>query len=92
MRSPHHLDGILDMTPLAGFLGIALALAGQRILGRLGDGLQAVLLDQAVQSAAANAQGLGGMDLVAFFLLQHLVHDDLETVALIGRELAPAVA
>jgi alkanesulfonate monooxygenase SsuD/methylene tetrahydromethanopterin reductase-like flavin-dependent oxidoreductase (luciferase family) len=25
-------------------------------------------------------------------MLQHLVHDDLETVALIGRELAPAVA
>jgi hypothetical protein len=25
-------------------------------------------------------------------MLQHLVHDDLETVALIGRELAPALA
>ena len=25
-------------------------------------------------------------------MLQHLVHDDLETVALIGRELVPAVA
>jgi hypothetical protein len=25
-------------------------------------------------------------------MLQHLVHDDLETVALIGRELAPAAA
>ena len=25
-------------------------------------------------------------------MLQHLAHDDLETVALIGRELAPAVA
>jgi 4-hydroxy-3-methylbut-2-en-1-yl diphosphate synthase IspG/GcpE len=25
-------------------------------------------------------------------MLQHLVHDDLDTVALIGRELAPAIA
>jgi alkanesulfonate monooxygenase SsuD/methylene tetrahydromethanopterin reductase-like flavin-dependent oxidoreductase (luciferase family) len=25
-------------------------------------------------------------------MLQHLAHDDLETVALIGRELTPAVA
>src|SRR6267142_4332372 len=27
VRSPHHLHGVLDMTPLPGFLGVALALA-----------------------------------------------------------------
>ena len=44
MRSPHHLHGVLDMTPLRGFLGIALAFAGLRIVGRLCDGGEAVLL------------------------------------------------
>src|SRR5713226_9989883 len=31
MRSSHHLHGVLDMTPLIGFLGVALALASQGI-------------------------------------------------------------
>jgi hypothetical protein len=37
MRSAHALDGVLDMTPLAGFLGLALVLARQRMAGRLRD-------------------------------------------------------
>src|ERR1700730_10155687 len=45
MRSAHHLHGVLDMTPLAGFFAIAPALAGQGILVRLGDSLQAMLLE-----------------------------------------------
>src|SRR6266496_629782 len=45
MRAPHHLHGVLDMTPLLGFIGLALALASQGIAGRLGDRLEAVLLD-----------------------------------------------
>jgi hypothetical protein len=45
MWSSHHLHGVLDMTPLPGFFGIAYALAGQRILSRLGDGLRAMLLE-----------------------------------------------
>src|ERR1700687_4893455 len=45
MRAPHHLHGILDMTPLFGFFGLALALASLGIPGRLGDRLEAVLLD-----------------------------------------------
>src|SRR5580765_3975560 len=45
MRSPHHLHGVLDVTPLFRFLGIALALASQRILGGLCDGSRAVLLE-----------------------------------------------
>src|SRR6267378_5615477 len=35
MRSPHHLHGVLDMAPLIGFFGVALALASQGIFGRL---------------------------------------------------------
>src|ERR1700722_5259941 len=45
MRSPHHLDGILDMAPLLGFVSIALFLAGQRVPGRMGDRLHAVPLE-----------------------------------------------
>src|ERR1700704_5062694 len=45
MRAPHHLHGVLDVTPLLGFIGLALALASQGIAGRLGDRLEAVLLD-----------------------------------------------
>src|SRR6202035_238887 len=44
MRAAHHLHGVLDMTPLFGFFAIALAFASHGILGRLGDGLQAVFL------------------------------------------------
>src|SRR5467141_2640357 len=44
MRPPHHLHGIFEMSPLLGFLGIALALASNRILRRLGDSLGTVLL------------------------------------------------
>src|SRR5258708_22323556 len=45
MRSPHHFHGVLDMAPLFGFFGIAVALAGQGIAGRMGDRLRAVLLE-----------------------------------------------
>ena len=45
MRSPHHLHGVLDVTPLFRFLCIALAFASQRILGGLCDGSRAVLLE-----------------------------------------------
>ena len=45
MRSPHSLHGVLDMTPLRGFFRLALALASLGIAGRLGDRLEAVLLD-----------------------------------------------
>jgi len=45
MRSSHHLHGVLDMTPLIGFLGVALALASQGIPGCLGDGSQAMSLE-----------------------------------------------
>ena len=45
MRSPHHFHGVLDTAPLFGFFGIALALAGQGIPGRLGDSRRAVLLE-----------------------------------------------
>ena len=44
MRSPHHLHGVFDVAPLSGFFGVAL-LASQSILGRLGDRLEAVLLE-----------------------------------------------
>jgi hypothetical protein len=37
MRSPHDLHGVLDMTPLRGFLRLALAFARQGIAGRLRD-------------------------------------------------------
>jgi len=33
MRAAHHLHGVLDMTPLAGFCGLAVMLAFQRIAG-----------------------------------------------------------
>src|ERR1700730_14439211 len=45
MRSAHHLHGIFEMTPLSGLIGLAPALAGDRILGCLGDRLEAVLLE-----------------------------------------------
>ena len=45
MRSPHHLHGVFDMAPLSGFFGVALVLARLGILGRLGDSLEAVLLE-----------------------------------------------
>lgn len=45
MRSPHHLHGVLDMAPLFGFVGVALALASHGIPRRLGDSLEAVLLE-----------------------------------------------
>jgi hypothetical protein len=45
MRSPHHLHGVLDMTPLVGFVGVTLVLALNRLLRRLGDRLEAVLLE-----------------------------------------------
>src|SRR5260370_41618751 len=45
MWAPHHLHGVLDVTPLLCFIGLALALASQGIAGRFGDRLEAVLLD-----------------------------------------------
>src|SRR5437868_13940664 len=45
MRSPHDLHGVFDMAPLFCFFRLALALASDRFLGRLGDSLQAVLLE-----------------------------------------------
>ena len=45
MRSPHDLDGVFDMAPLSGFFGVALVLASLGIPGRLGDSLEAVLLE-----------------------------------------------
>src|SRR5260221_8222643 len=45
VRSPHHLHGVFDVTPLLRILGIALALASQGILGGLGDRPEAVLLE-----------------------------------------------
>src|SRR3979411_305618 len=45
MRSPHHLHGVFDVAPLSGFFGVALVLASLGILGRLGDSLEAVLLE-----------------------------------------------
>ena len=44
MRSPHQLHGVLDMTPLPGFVDIALALASQCIVCGLRDRGEAVLL------------------------------------------------
>jgi hypothetical protein len=45
MRSAHHLHGIFEMTPLSGLIGLAPALAGDRILRCLRDSLEAVLLE-----------------------------------------------
>jgi hypothetical protein len=45
MRSPHDLHGIFDVAPLSGFFAVALILASLGILGRLGDSLEAVLLE-----------------------------------------------
>src|SRR5438128_2020819 len=45
MRPAHHLHGFLEMTPLARLLGLALALAGERVLRGLVNGLGAVLLE-----------------------------------------------
>jgi alkanesulfonate monooxygenase SsuD/methylene tetrahydromethanopterin reductase-like flavin-dependent oxidoreductase (luciferase family) len=56
-------------------------LAGRRERGILGT------VDQVVARLQRLAElGVDGV------MLQHLRHDDLESVALIGRELAPAVA
>jgi hypothetical protein len=45
MRSPHHLHSVFDVAPLSGFFGVARVLASLGILGRLGDSLEAVLLE-----------------------------------------------
>lgn len=45
MRSPHHLHGVLDMTPLPGFFRLALALASQGMAGRFGDSVEAMPLE-----------------------------------------------
>src|SRR6266481_5828933 len=45
MRSPHHLHGVFDVTPLSSVLSVALALAILGHLGCLGDGLETVPLD-----------------------------------------------
>ena len=45
VRSPHHLHGVLDVTPLIGLLGFALAFASLRILSRLRDRREAVPLE-----------------------------------------------
>src|SRR5882757_5969066 len=45
MRSPHDRHGVFDVAPLSGFFGVALVLASLGILGRLGDCLEAVLLE-----------------------------------------------
>src|SRR5438552_974435 len=58
----------------------------QEVLERYGDG--------PVGTIAEAAERLKQIEEIGYerVMLQHLVHDDLETVALIGRELAPAVA
>ena len=45
MRSPHHLHSVFDVAPLSGFFAVARLLASLGILGRLGDSLEAVLLE-----------------------------------------------
>src|SRR5882724_12733703 len=45
VRSAHDLDGVLDMAPFLGLLGVALAFACPGILGGLGDGRGAVPLE-----------------------------------------------
>jgi L-alanine-DL-glutamate epimerase-like enolase superfamily enzyme len=47
-----------------------------------------------VGTIAEAAERLKKIEEIGFerVMLQHLAHDDLDTVALIGRELAPAVA
>ena len=45
VRSPHHLHGVLDVAPLIGLLGFALAFASLRILSRLRDRREAVPLE-----------------------------------------------
>src|SRR5687768_5127600 len=45
MRSPHHLHGVFDVAPLAGFFRITLALASHGVLGRLGDRARAMPLE-----------------------------------------------
>src|SRR5258707_3198305 len=37
MRASHHLHGVFEVTPFAGFLGLPVALAGDRILRRQGN-------------------------------------------------------
>src|SRR5260370_19308393 len=45
MRSPHDLHSVLDVAPLSCFFRLALALASNRFLGRLGYRLQAMFLE-----------------------------------------------
>src|SRR5215468_12104940 len=45
MRPAHHLHGVLEMAPLARLLGVALVLAGDRVLRGLVNGLGTVLLE-----------------------------------------------
>jgi hypothetical protein len=45
MRPPHHLHGVLDVTPFPCFLVLALALAGERILRGAGDRFGTVLFE-----------------------------------------------
>src|SRR5262249_48732263 len=45
MRPAHHLHGFLKMAPLARLLGVALVLAGDRVLRGLVNGLGTVLLE-----------------------------------------------
>ena len=45
MRSAHHLHGIFEVTPLSGLIGLAPALAGDCILGCLGDSPETMLLE-----------------------------------------------
>jgi hypothetical protein len=45
MWSAHYLHGVLDMTPLIGFFGVALALAGYGIAGRFCDRCSAMTLE-----------------------------------------------
>lgn len=45
MRSPHDLHSVFDVAPLSGFFGVASVLASLGIVGRLGDSLEAALLE-----------------------------------------------
>ncbi len=72
--------------------------SARRIAARFGRDAQEVLERYRehgpVGTIAEAAERLKQIEEVGYerVMLQHLVHDDLETVALIGRELAPAVA
>ena len=72
--------------------------SGQRIAERFGRDADTVLERYAELGAVGTidrvAERLRETEALGYerVMLQHLVHDDLETVALIGRELVPAVA